>query len=139
MKKEKLLNMLGEIDTEREVRLVAMFSLENLPTIAVAAKMRGRGWSEYVLDTKVNLAQFKEQLAKLAPDEFFTLGRSPECEHRIGYEELQKYFKENKHGEADYYYERHSLAGRIHCFIQKRDNNLFALYDYSVRGTCIIF
>lgn len=138
MKKEKLLKMLGEIDTEREVRLVGMFSLENLPTIAVVAKIRGRGWSEYVLDTKVNLSQFKKELEDLSFDEFFTLGRSPECDHRIGYEETKKFFKEHGHGEADYYYERHSLAGRIHCFIQKRDNNLFALYDYSVRGTCII-
>ena len=129
----------------RESRLIAVFTTTTAPKLSVTESQSGvctlfsarPSHNHYEAD----LAQFLPEFVELKKGEFFVLGRLPECDHRIGLEDVKKYFKNHGDSEenAEYYYMRNAVTvSRIHCFVKNNQDGTFSLYDISTAGTCII-
>jgi len=141
MKKEEFLEKLAEIDIRRQIKMVAVFNADNIPTIGVSEIRRGRDWDETSAGYITDLNQFKEAFENLSTDELFVFGRTEECNHRIGFEEIKDCFKKDGYSaeNAEYFYMRNCVTvSRLHCFVKKMDNGKFALFDCSTAGTCIV-
>jgi len=145
MKKQKLEELFDQLFMEtrerKEVKLMATFSEENFPTIAMVETRRGRDWEESTPSrTKINLCRFKTELKNLGKDEFFVLGRLPECDFRPELEEVVECFKNHDKKDAEYYYLRNCRnVSRVHAIIKKNDDGSYNLYDCSLAGTVIVF
>lgn len=142
MKKDELLRKLHEIDSERQIKLIAVFnSDEHLPMIAVTKARCRKRWEDMAIGYVTNLAKFKSEFEKLADGDLFVFGRSPECEHRLGLEIIKDSFKKNNSSEknAEQFYMNHcSTISRLHCFVM-RNGKSYLLYDCSISGTSILY
>lgn len=142
MKKEELKDMLYGIDRKREIKMVAVFNLNNLPTIGVGEIRRGREWDETTAGYVTDLHQFKEAFKNLDDGELFVFGRIPECNHRLGLKEVKDAFTKDGCTEenAEYFYLRNcTTISRIHCFVKKMEKGNYGLFDCSTAGTVIVF
>lgn len=140
MKKDEFLRKLHEIDSARQIKLVAMFNGNNIPQIAVTEARPGKDWEDMTIGYVTDLNRFKDEFSNLGEDDLFVMGRLPECDYRLGYDTVTNCFKKNSFGEenAKHYYMHNCLAvGELHCFVKKHDKS-YLLYDCSIAGTSIV-
>lgn len=147
MNKQKLQELFDQLFMEtrerKEVKLMATFSEGNFPTIAMSETRRGHDWEDATPSKiKIGLNKFRTELKKLGKDDFFVLGRLPECDYRPEFPETVEAFKKHGNSEenAEYYYLRNCRnVSRVHCIIKNNQDGTYNLYDCSLAGTVIVF